>query len=327
MKIITATDLEPNVKQYLLSLPEADLFYNDHGLKHPAALYNTSLHKIESDLADFLIVYESLSIENFNPAKQNENGEKLAEVMGRYRMFLYSLREHLDDCFHVVKTLIAPDARIRDDRNQFNWLKNNPTGDKVKNFLQSVSSYKAFLDKIVNELKHNNGVISWICFIDPEKQDFILGYYVANVRNDKYAPVEKIHAKFEGQDTAFSFGRDVRFNLFHLFLISEELVALIKQLRIVDPALPTVEPAESRRNLFEKVCRLPKYVFPDEQVKDIVSTELINGSLELEYPSSSGLPTRRHRMVVLSWNGDGITRTFGLLYRRENNSSNLLATP
>src|SRR5690348_2121342 len=110
MKITTSIDLEPNAKSYLMSLEEGNLFYNNYGLKHPAAIYNTSFHKIESDLGDFVSMYESLSAHTFRPEEQNRNSEILREVLKRYRSFLYSLREHLDDCFHVVKTFVPPAA-------------------------------------------------------------------------------------------------------------------------------------------------------------------------------------------------------------------------
>jgi len=306
MKIITSTDLEPNVKQYLLSVEEASLFYNDYGLKHPAAIYNTSLHKVESDLQDFLTAYQSLSVHNFRPEEQKQNSDKLGEILKRYRSFLYSLREHLDDCFHVVKTLVPPTAGFREDRNQYNWLKNNPTGFPVKEFLQRAGSYKTFLDAIVNELKHNNGVLNWISFLDPAAQDFLLGYYVANVRNNRCEPVEKIHAKFNGEDTAFSFGRDIRFNAYQVFRISEELVALIRDLGITTlQSVTAIEPVARRKSLYETLCELPKHVFPDEQTKDIIDTEIVEDRLVLEYPAEIVLPVRRHRVVVSSFSGDG----------------------
>lgn len=318
MKLVTATDFEPTVKRCLQLIEDKCLFYNEHGLKHPAALYNTSLHKIESDLQEFFDLYRTLTINHFGVERQNENSHVLGQLLNRYRSFLYSLREHLDDSFHIVKTLIPPNEHFRETRNQYNWLNNNSTGDAVKLFLQTIRSYKEFLDNIVNELKHKNGILAWISFIDPRVQDFVLGYYVANINKNRFEPVEKIHSKFKEQYTAFSFGRDIRFNIFQMFKLSEELLALIKRLGIATAdVIPAGQPSSQRISLYKSICELPNHVFPDEQTKEVIDIQIKDGQLVLEYPAYMVVPERRHRLVVLSFAGDGMTRDFALLYRTE----------
>ena len=53
MLIEVEKGFEPNVKDFLLAVDDTRLFHDAHQLKHPLAIYNTSLAKIENDLAEF----------------------------------------------------------------------------------------------------------------------------------------------------------------------------------------------------------------------------------------------------------------------------------
>jgi len=338
MRIITEKDLEPNLKRYLEHIEDCFLFHGSYGLKHPLALYNTSFGKIESDLQDFFTVYKELKIQNFLPKTENteksrilkllknlfkffvksksDSDSKTNELLKKYRAFLYSLREHLDDCFHIVKSFVPPQGSFQDDRNQYAWLRKNVTNQHIIDFLNSVEDYKKFLDGIVNELKHNNAVINYFVFYDENTKDFSLGYYVANVVNERYEPVAKIHKKFNGQETAFSFARDIRLNMCNVFEVSEKVVKLIHDLG-VSPALPAKEymSNDKRHLLYQEISNLPRCFFPDEYGKDIPSVALNgNGTLKLELPSRLSLKPLTHKRAMQSMSGDGKTRSFALLY-------------
>jgi hypothetical protein len=338
MLIVTEKDLEPNLKRYLEHIEDRFLFHDNYGLKHPLALYNTSFGKIESDLQDFFDTYKNLKVQDFltktegNPdskifkslkkwwnfilKSKGDPDSKIRELLKKYRLFLYSLREHLDDCFHVVKSFVPPQATFQDERNQYSWLRKNVIDQYVINFLNNVEDYKKFLDGIVNELKHNNAVINYFVFYDEDTKDFSLGYYVANVVNERYEPVAKVHEKFNGQETAFSFARDTRFNMCNVFRISEEIIKLIHDLRI-SPTFPAKEyiKNEKRHLLYQDISGLPRCFFPDEYKKAIPSVVLNeNGTLKLELPSKLSLKPLNYRRALQSMSGDGKTRSFALLY-------------
>lgn len=312
MLIKTKEDLEPNIKKYLENIDDRFLFHESYGLKHPLAIYNVSFGKIESDLQDFFAIYKSIKVADFISKSQKD--EKIKETLKRYKSFLYSLREHLDDCFHIIKSLISPQSQFKDNRNQFDWLKQNINIPCVITLLKNIDSYKKYLDNIVNELKHNNAILNGLVFFDETSEDFLLGYYVANVFNGRYEPVKKIHSKFHGQDTAFSFARDIRYNICNIFQLSEELVTLINELNI-KILIPLGQARnEKRLLLYEDIYNLPKCFFPDEYEKDIPSVVVGSKILELDIYSNLSLEPLRHREGLLFHSADGKTNSFALLY-------------
>ncbi|NQV00826.1 MAG: hypothetical protein HQ537_01775 [Parcubacteria group bacterium] len=314
MLIITKKDLEPNIKEYLEAIEDHFLFHKDYELKHPLAIHNTSFSKVENSLKDFFIVYKSIKIKDFLP--ENKKDDKITETLKQYRSFLYSLREYLDDCFHIVKTFISPKPGFKDNRNQYSWLKQNIALPCVITFLSEINSYKVFLDRIVNELKHNNAILNGIIIFDKITNDFSLGYYVANVFNQRFEPVAGIHLKFKGQDTAFSFARDIRYNICNIFYLSEKLIEVISCLN-PQISISTQERVVNQKRLllYKDISDLPRCFFPDEYQKDVPSVALKKDEmLKLEIPSKFSLKPLYHREMLLFHSGDGKTKKFALLY-------------
>jgi len=320
MKIITDADLNPNIVKYLQEIQDKDLFYKDYGLKHPLALYNTSFNKIEDALRDFFEIYNELKIEDFTPhEKKQQNNDRGRALLKVYRTFLYSLREYLDDCFHIMKVFVRSQSHFKDDRNQCAWLKKNIPSE-VKIFLDSIKDYKDYLDNIVNQLKHKNGILNYIVFYNEENRKFHVGYFVANVKNDAYEPVDYIHKEFRGQLTAFSFNRDVRYNIFNVFLISEEIIEFLKRIGIqLNSSRETTRISNKKTLLYKKIMDMPKVFFPDEYFKDVPSVCLLDDErLKLEYPSKLSLKKLIYDKTLLTHSGDGKTREFKLLYYKGN---------
>jgi|GEM_PF-1977341 len=314
MEIITDINLNPNIVSYLQVIEDKDLFYKAHDLKHPLALYNTSFLKIKSALKDFFDTYNSLRLEDFTP--DGNKNDKCTNLLKDYKIFLYSLREHLDDCFHIIKSFIPPQSSFKDDRNQCNWLKKNALS-KTKTFFDDIKDYKNYLDNITNELKHRNGILSYIVFYNEGNKEFHIGYFVANVKDEAYEPVDYIHKEFQGQHTAFSFNRDIRYNIFNVFLISEKIINFLKKIKLqVNLLNRDAEKASAQEiSLYRKIMDMSKVFFPDEYFKDVPSICLLdNGNLKLEYPSKLSLRKLTCDKVLLTHSGDGKTRQFKLLY-------------
>jgi len=321
MKIFSDEQLNPKLEKVLANIEERFLFHQDYGLKHPLALFNTSFNKIEESLRDFFKIYDVIT---FDQLRQAQGGDiPVREIIKSYRSYLYSLREYLDDCYHIAKSFMAPDTKHKDDRNQYNWLLRNAQVPAVQNFLNATNDYKRFLDLIVNALKHNNAILNGIIFFDETAKEFYLGYYVANVVSERYEPVQSIHADYQGEHTAFSFGRDVRFNMYHIFAIAEELINMIKNLgikiTIPSKSLPI---NEKRETLFKGIMDLPRTFFPDEYQKPIPSVSITSDRLlKLEYPSMLSLkPLPRPQSVMLYHSPDGKTRSFAILYYSDKKS-------
>ncbi len=324
MKIFSDQQLKPKIEQVLTQIENRFLFHQNYDLKHPLALFNTSFNKIEESLQDFFKIYDRIT---FDQLRQTQGGDiPVREIIKLYRVYLYSLREYLDDCYHIAKSFIAPDKNHKDDRNQYNWLLKNAQIPAVQNFLNATNDYKRFLDEIVNALKHNNAILNGIIFFDEAAKEFYLGYYVANVVNERYEPVQLIHADYQGEHTAFSFGRDVRFNMYYIFAVAEELLKMIINLGI-QPAvssksLPT---NEKRETLFKNIMELPRTFFPDEYQKPVPSVSISDDKLlKLECPSMLSLkPLPRPHSVMLYHSPDGKTRSFALLYYSDNKSAKI----
>ena len=321
MKILSDEQLNPGFEKVLANVEDRFLFHQNYGLKHPLAPFNTSFNKIEESLQDFFKIYGGITFEQL---RQTQGGDiPVREIIKSYKSYLYSLREYLDDCYHIAKSFIAPDAKYKDDRNQYSWLLKNAQVPAVQGFLTATNDYKQFLDHIVNALKHNNAILNGIIFFDETAKRFYLGYYIANVVNERYEPVQSIHADFQGEHTAFSFGRDVRFNMYHVFAIAEELLNMIHnlgvQVTIPSTSLPT---NDKREKLFRNVMGLPRTFFPDEYRKSIPSVAITSDRLlKLEYPSMLSLkPLPRTHSVMLYHSPDGKTRNFALLYYSDKKS-------
>lgn len=319
MKILSDEQLNLKLEKILANVEERFLFHQDYGLKHPLALFNTSFNKIEECLHDFFKIYDGIT---FDQLRQSQGGDiPVREIIKSYKSYLYSLREYLDDCYHIAKVFIAPDTKHKDDRNQYNWLLKNARVPAVQGFLNATNDYKRFLDEIVNALKHNNAILNGIIFFDEAAKEFYLGYYVANVVNERYEPVQSIHADYQGEHTAFSFGRDVRFNTYHIFAIAEELMNMINNLGIQVTIPSKSLPINNKREaLFRSIMNLPRTFFPDEYQKPVPSVSVTSDRLlKLEYPSKLSLkPLPRPHSVMLYHSPDGKTRSFALLYYSEN---------
>lgn len=130
-------------------------------------------------------------------------------------------------------------------------------------------------------------------------------------------PVPTVHQKYNGEDTAFSLARDIRFNIYSIFNISEQLILLIKSLKIpVNLSATATEVIEKRKVLYENIFDLPLYFFPDEYKKEVPSISITREMfLKLEYPSRLSLKKLpRTQNFVLYHSTDGKTAKYGLLY-------------
>jgi hypothetical protein len=316
MYIKTTGDLNTNLHHYLPRIPDNLLFYKEYGIKHPIALYNISIGKLDSAILSFLEVYE-----NFNESPFEEVDKKHAgALLKTYKDVLYALREYLDDSFMVAKTVVRPDTKHTDVRNQFLWLKNNIPSES-DTLIRCLAEYKQYIDKSVNELKHNNAFLGGFSFYSLQTGKHCLGYYIANVRDDACGPVEDIHPLFMGQHTGFSFRRDLHYNYYNVYYISELLIDFIKNITNIDSSnlSPlTLEPREEKKKIAEMMTLMPPIHFPNEYPKSVPSVALLRSRrLKLEYPSSFTIESNNLERAVMTSSTDGHTRTYKMLYMRD----------
>lgn len=313
MKIVTDIDFLPNIQKFFPKIDESKLFYKDYGHKHPSAIYNNSFGKIENAVKDFLDSYDLFIQEGFEDRKK----DYVPLMLKNYRYVLYTLREHLDDCLTIIKVFITPSEKVCKERNQYKWLEIN-AHDTVEDFFKSIADYKKYLDLSVNELKHNNAILGSIAFFNPNSSDCCVGYFIANVIDDCYEPVGKIHPKFQNVYTGFSFRRDLIYNLYCVYGIAENMTMFLEDKISIDfnNLIPNVEAApENRIALFQRIMDLPRIHFPDEYVKPVPSISITDEKkLKLEYPSLLAIKPNRLGRTILTHSGDGHTQKFKVLY-------------
>ena len=314
MQIQTDIDLSPNLQKYLPRLDESFMYYNEHGIKHPSPLYNVSLSKIEDSLQAFLEVLSKYNNQDFEKVDKEFNGQ----LLKMYKDFLYACREHLDDCFNIIKIFIKPPQDIKKERVQFRWLQLNAR-EQTKDIFREIDEYKKYLDNSVNELKHNNALMAGIAFFDSQNgSNNCLGYFIGNVINGAYAPVEKIHPKLQDKYTGFSFRRDLHYNLFNIFRLSEVILDFLREkigININAIDIKTNAAPEKKKEMFRKVMEISRIHFPDEYLKSVPSVVLNEKKcLKLEYPSQLSIKPNRLDRVVITLPGDGHTREFKMLY-------------
>lgn len=314
MRIYTDIDLCPNIQKFLPLMGENKMFYKYYNLKHPSALYNSSIGKIENSLKSFLNAYEIYEAKDF------EKDEKMdaPDLLRNYKELLYCFREHLDDCFHLIKIFISPTQKKDNNRNQYKWLEDNAT-DLVQDLFKNISEYKKYLDASVNELKHNNATLCSVLFYNSKnKKEHCLGYFVANVINGAFEPIERVHAKFGNSYTGFSFKRDLTYNLFHIYNLSEEIMTFLTTKIGVDfrTLTPKVSAApEDRKLIFKKLIDLPLTYFPDEYLKPVPSMSITKDErMKFEYPSHLSIKQNRLDRVMVTHSGDGHTNQFKIPY-------------
>jgi len=311
MRIFSDIDLSPNIQKFLPLIKTEYLFNNKYGLKHPGAIFNTSIGKVENALLDFFDSYKEFGLLKFEEAHEKHNDA----LLKTYKIFLYSLREYVDDCFHVIKCFIPPFQKEIDERNQFLWIRKSKDVE-ANDLLDEIKDYKNYLDNIVNELKHNNGILGSISLYDSENpKEHCAGYFIANVVNNRYQPVEKIHPEWNKQATGFSYRRDIFYNMYHVFYLGELVLDFIKK-KTVKEMHPIVSAAPGKKKLiYEQMMLMPRYFLPDEYEKAIPSISLTQeNTLKLEYPSRLSIKPNRLNRVKLTHSGDGYTREFKTLY-------------
>jgi len=125
--------------------------------------------------------------------------------------------------------------------------------------------------------------------------------------------------------TGFSFKRDLTYNIFNIYNISEEILYLLKS-KISDNIISTgikVEKApDFKQKIYRNIMDIPRFYFPDEYFKPVVSLSVSEGNLlKIEYPSQLTIKPNNLRKIVLSHSTDGHTREFAIPYYREHSKS------
>jgi hypothetical protein len=149
-----------------------------------------------------------------------------------------------------------------------------------------------------------------------------VGYFVEEPDSSGVIrPARSIH---RDGNSAFSFARDILWNLFNLYYCSERLAKNVLQVlstRGVD-ILPTASSVTDQwLDLLGKATHIRPLVFPDEPKKGIASLRFTRGDsplLTLKYPDAAALyRCPRTLKITVFTQGDGVSRAFKMPYWHE----------
>ncbi len=89
---------------YLGGIPERLLYHHQHRLRHPWSLYKISLNQMFTGFEDVIERYGRIR----DSVSTSDESRQFELLMSSYKNFLYTLREHIDDCYLVFKSLVPP---------------------------------------------------------------------------------------------------------------------------------------------------------------------------------------------------------------------------
>lgn len=308
--------LGPPLLDYLRQIPDGLLFFRQHQIRHPLGIYNLSLQQLAVDFAAVLDEYFAVTrrCELVLDGKFSEP----TELLTRHKALLYTMRSHLDDCCLVLKAFV--DSSVSPSCSVF--TETYVAESKLpgfKTFQQALAGYlQGYLAPVTNKLKHQQGMMRAIVLYGDGFAR--VGYFVEEPDKDGVmAPSHDVH---KGGNSAFSFARDILFNLFQLYYCSERIAKVVLQVLSAKGhhLQPTPEPAgEPWTRLIKAAAQVnSSLVFPDEPKRGLPSLRFTPGTspeLVLKYPDKGILLRSQKRLkFTVFTKGDGISRSFKMPY-------------
>jgi hypothetical protein len=291
MKIVRSIlddgNLAPTAVNYLVNIPDDYLYHEKQNLRHPFSIYHVSLRAVTEAFEEVIQKYNH-ELELY---LEKNDVKFYKSLLHAQRELLYRLKEHIDDCYSIFKTLIDPALVTKRLRFTDKYL----IAAKFKEldvFNNSISYYKDdYISPLVNSMKHNHARLRGFYFYGSD--EIRLGYYLEEMGKDRaIGPSPLVH---KDGNSAFSFSRDIPFNLFALYHISEQLIAAVKsflKLTYNFDLLPSISAGyDEIRQVVENARAIEQKFFPDELLKPcaVVSVESTsnNSTCTLSYPDNS----------------------------------------
>ncbi|MFI4939771.1 MAG: hypothetical protein ACHP7O_05450, partial [Burkholderiales bacterium] len=267
----SATNLTlPKAVYVLQDLHGVQTYEDFYAVRHPSAAYNISLDLIARRV---IAVVDRLSETQqqlqFAVDQKTISDDPLLEAMDH---LLDALMEHIDVCGAIIRSFFSPD-----DNKRFDKI--------LRDFKTSIKLYGKHIGCIDNYIKHNQGKLCSVRF--QWSTGICIGYFVEGpVKGGGLGPVEIIHP---GENTAFSFNRDIRYHVCSVFAIGSRLAHALHTVDKRLVATPVAKEAGIRDTNWSKVidmvAALPTVFFPDEDVKDVPNVHKSENKVLIEYPA------------------------------------------
>lgn len=290
--------INPAAIQSLENSKGLSLFYDEHEVRHPLAMYNLSLAAIASRTNSVLDILESVEKEYYlyiNSKGEGFSWERpLLEAMDH---FLDTLMEHMEECKYVIRTFFS-----KSSNKEYNKI--------YTAFKKEVLPYRDYIGAIDNYLKHNQGRLRLVCASN--STGLVPGYFVEGpTPGGGIGPVSRFHGE---SGNPFSFYRDIRFHICNVYATSTRLA---HALHTINSDLSETNSVTADDKLSEwhkmmiRVAKLPNFFFPKELAKPYPFIFVDDNKMKLEYPSQKKA-NKLVGVVAISTNytGDGVSTTF-----------------
>jgi hypothetical protein len=308
------TTLKPRVFEELLKRQHREYFNTQWYLRKPLGIYNVSLANVLESFREVLNELEIvLEKQVFREMPPKESWDKT--LVRRQEDLISRLMRHFDDCFNMLccffpRPNASPD--IKKLRKAQEKVKREP---HIKTAWDAVSEYRSHIASVMNHIKHHQGMLRGVVIFNDHAE--IPGYFVEYVNQDEaIEPHPDVHQAFKGQATAFSFYRDLRYKLWLVYAVGEDIADAVSQIE------PTTVSDDSDLgdesgivDIVSRIAALPTRVFENEENMPFphiaVSNENDVTKIQLEFPSRRTilLPLVKPFQVSAIWTGDGVTRS------------------
>jgi hypothetical protein len=321
-KLSECGNLYPRIYNCLCSLPDVTLQHNDHDLRHPLAIYNTSLRRVTEAFQEVLDENDKVY-----QAPYKEDGSCDIEVLTLIKAqqeLLDALMAHLDDGYNILKAL-HPTARFAKPV-QFadQWLEKakHPTMQQYKH---QIKVYRDTFAPIVNKIKHEHGRLRIVVMHDIQNlhdgKRRIAGYFLEGVdKQGKIGANTKIH----NGNYAISFHRNLRYHFVYLYMIGEFLSkavigAVNREYNIgFSPMLSVAANSSEMVEIAKRISHLPLLFFFDEVREPTPTVELIEHDQDIELVLTSMSPLKANSYspwrAQTQFTGDGVTSSWRMPY-------------
>jgi len=305
---ITLTNVDhwcPNILGLLESDFQVPLYYLDHELRHPLAIFNISYSTVIEKFHGVVGALYQAAIEKpfLDPSKYTWDNQLLANQ----KDLLYALMEYYEDCENILACFIHPNEK-RSENQQF------------KQFKKNTKEYRDHIGKVVNTIKHRQGRLRSIVILND--QIAMPGYYIEGpLAENTIGPDQVVHPGGKG---AFSFARDLRYHFFNFYGVAEFLAKAIKNIigtSYTPGSNKTERPNLHILELAKGIAEIPLAFYPDEIVKPVptvvVGFKDDEHNILLTYPNERihPLPKTSHLKILVSYKGDGVTKSFRFPYK------------
>jgi hypothetical protein len=296
----------PEAVNFLGNIPDKALFHVQHGLRHPESLYQFSLDKVA---ATFKRVAEAYLSKTQEYRDQRSGAFDLTDLLNYQEAFLHAAREHLDDCYLILQTLVDPTSTQKRSRFAEEYvIENRLAGAKA--FQQSMESHKKTF-RILNKLKHRQGRLRGVSIWTGAGAH--IGYFLEELDSEgRLGPSAEIHP----DQGAISFARDLPWQIFNIYRCSNRLVEAIRKALVAAYGLAIRPRIAADDALWKEVVCLAEAVhpriFPKEVPKKIATFRRSNDDtvLTIRFPERVRVAFPAVGRAVCSWVVDGHNPTF-----------------